>query len=341
MQHRSLPNTFSSLRDAALAPSTHRAYNRNLDNFLHFTRLTLPHLLQLPSIQIDQRLSAYFEHDFQSKGSYNNACHTLFGLIFHCPRLKTKLGESRLRLRGWRRLVRCKSHPPITWELAVLFATVLAKWGHHAEAVGTLLSFDCYLRVSELTKLRYSDVVMPGDPRTGSAHRTMALRLAVTKTGLNQWVSLGRERVTKALLFYLNAFPFLSDSLVFPFTPSSFRSLLRAVSSSLGLGHIPYVPHSFRHGGATCDYLRGATIEQIMFRGRWVAMESARRYIQTSRALLIMLDIPAELNQAGLVLAPRIADMLHFLMESVPLRRSRLATAPRRIRRRVRFADPS
>ena len=322
----------SALRGAALGPSTHRAYSRNLDNFLHHTRLPLRHLLQQPSSRIDARLSDYFEHDFRHRGSYHNACHALFGLIFQCPRLRTRLGESRLRLRGWRRLIKHRSHPPITWELAVLFATVMGKWGRHAEAVGVLLSFHCYLRVGELTRLRYSDVVMPGDARTGSAHRSMALRLAVTKTGANQWVSIDSKQVAAVLRRYLASFPFLADSEVFPFSPSSFRNLLHQVSSSLGLGHVPYVPHSFRHGGATRDFLMGRSIEQIMFRGRWVSMESARRYIQTSRALLIMLDIPQQLADAGSFLASRIDTVLVFFRDSVAVQ-TRAASV-----RRVRFA---
>ena len=320
-----------SLRDAALVDSTRAAYKRNLDKFLRFTRLSLPQLLSLPSAYIDARLSTYFEHDFRSKGSYSNASHTLFGLIFQCPRLKHKLGEARLRLRGWKRLVQHRSHPPLTWELTVVFATLLAKWGRHAEAVATLLAFDCYLRVSEIVGLRYSDVVMPGDPRTGSAHTGMALRLAVTKTGPNQWVSLRRNSVAQLLLAYLRAFPFLASSRVFPFSAASFRAMLHQVADSLGLGHIPYVPHSLRHGGATCDYLLGSTIEQIMFRGRWVSMESARRYIQTARALLIVLDIPRELHDAGLRIAPQVDTVVSFLLDAVPAHRP-VATG-----RRVRF----
>jgi hypothetical protein len=96
------------------------------------------------------------------------------------------------------------------------------------------------------------------------------------------------------------------------------------VAETLGVGHIPYVPHSLRHGGATFDYLRGRTVEQIMFRGRWVAMESARRYIQTSRALLIMLHIPAQLGQTAAMLAPHVDALLPLLMDSVQQRRGRV-----------------
>jgi len=162
----------------------------------------------------------------------------------------------------------------------------------------------------------------------------MALRLAITKTGPNQWVALARPEVARALQQYLGAFPFLADDPIFPFSPSTFRRLLHDVASSLGLSHIPYVPHSFRHGGATCDFLRGATIEQIQFRGRWEAMRSTRRYIQTARALLIMYDIPAHLHQTGELLSAHVEPVLGLLCESVPLEDKSMLT---RLRRRVRF----
>lgn len=310
--------TSSTLRDAALSKATLRSYDNNLNKFLKFTRLPLSHLVQLHPMLIDQRLSEYIDDLFAQKGSYDYACQTLFGLIYKCPRLRPSLGESRLRLRGWKRLKQHRSHPPITWELTVVFATTMAKWGRHAEAVATLLAFDCFLRVGEMTRITYHDVVMPHDPRMGEAHTGMVVRLAQAKTGLNQSVSLNNPQVQRALYQYLHSQPFLEKDRIFTFTPSSFRTLIKDVSDSLGLSNIPYVPHSFRHGGATHAHQRGATIEQIMHRGRWVALESARRYIQTARALLIMLDIPAGLNDSGRTLAPHIDLVLNHLLTTVP-----------------------
>lgn len=303
----------STLRDAALSEATLRSYNNNVNKFLTFTRLSLPQLLALPSTIIDQRLSQYIDTLFARKGSYDYASQTLFGLIFRCPRLRLVLGESRLRLRGWKRLKTTQSHPPITWELTVVFATVMARWGRHAEAIATLLAFDCFLRVGEMTRLQFHDVVQPHDPRLGSAHTGMVIRLARAKTGLNQSVSLNNEHVQRALHQYLLAHPFMDRDRIFPFAPSSFRTLIKRVAHSLGLGATPYVPHSFRHGGATYAHQHGATIEQIMYRGRWVALESARRYIQTARALLIRQDVPSHLNDAGLLLAPHIDAVLAHL----------------------------
>lgn len=308
----------SELRDAALAPSTLRSYNLNLNKFLTFTRLTLPQLIALPSRIIDQRLAEYIDDLFAQRGSYDYACQALFGLIYRHPPLRLKLGESRLRLRGWKRLKEHRSHPPITYELTVVFAATMSKWGRHAEAVATLLSFDCFLRVGELTRLTYHDVIMPKDPRLGSSSYRMAVRLAKAKTGLNQSVSLDNPLIESVLHTYLLSRPFLEGDRIFPFAPSAFRSLIRRVATKLGLGAIPYVPHSFRHGGATYAHLRGATIEQIMYRGRWVSLESARRYIQTARALLIMQTIPERLNDIGTSLSPHLDVIMEHLMNTVP-----------------------
>lgn len=272
----------STLRDAALSEATRASYNKNVNKFLHYTRLTFPQLVRLPNRIIDQRLSEYIDDLFARRDSFDYASQTLFGLIFRCPRLRPALGESRLRLRGWRKLKQQRSHPPITWELTTVFAATMSRWGFHSEAVATLLAFDCFLRVGELTRIRFSDVVVPNDPRMGCVYTGMAVRLARTKTGLNQSVALDSPLVQRALHQHLLALPFLAHDRVFSFSPSSFRLLIRDVAQSLGLGGIPFVPHSFRHGGATHYHLRGFSIPDVMYRGRWVAFVTGRLYISTS-----------------------------------------------------------
>jgi integrase len=314
--------TTSTLRDAALAPATLRAYTKHLNSFLQYCGCSLPQLLRLTPARIDALLASFIDHSFAHDGSFEYACQAVYGLVYRYPPLRMQLGEARLRLRGWKRLKRQRPHPPLTWELAALFAVTMAKWGHHAEATATLLAFDCYLRVGELTRLTYEDVSQPNDPRMGSAYTGMALRLGVTKTGPNQSVTVYREQVQCALLHYLRSRPFLDHHRIFPFSPSSFRELMRRVASALGLGHIPYVPHSLRHGGATFDFLRtNGDIAYVMFRGRWAGMESARRYVQTARAMLILQRVPREVAHTAAAVAPDAAKLLQLLADSVALRR--------------------
>ena len=320
----------SALRDAALAPATLRVYNHNVEKFLHYTRRSFKQLLIMHAAEVDRLLSGYIEHLHRSSSPYEHAVHAVFGVVYHRPNLRSLLGESRLRLRGWQRRRTSTSYPPLTWEVTCLLAVTMARSGHHAEAVACLLSFDCYLRVSEMTALRVIDVVMPLDPRLGAAFTGMALRLPKTKTGLNQWVSIQSTDVEEVFQQWMNALSSShSDSpsaLVFPFSPAHFRRLLRRSCLALGIS-TPYVPHSFRHGGATGDYLRGQTIEQVMYRGRWKSMDSARRYIQTGRALLVAQQGSRQINQLGALFADNLEEMMRHLLRTVPL----VSTPPRRV----------
>jgi integrase len=325
-------NQRSALRDAALAPATLRTYNKNLQHFLQSSLLSEQRFFSLPPSVLDRRLAEYIEYLYASGGSFDYAAHALNGVVFHRPNMRLQLGESRLRLRGWGRIRRTASHPPLTWELAVVFAVTMAQSGFHASAIALLLSFDCYLRVGELVRLTRADVIMPNDPRMGRSYTSMALRLGRTKTGLNQWVSLRDTAVAYLLQFWMQhtALGALPSDAVFPFSPTHFRRLLRSTATALGVGDIPYVPHSLRHGGATADFLSGFTIEQVMFRGRWKSMESARRYIQAGRALLAMQEVPRELNERGILFDDELFETLTSIVLSVPMAASSRA-------QRVRF----
>ena len=319
-----------SLLDLALAPATLRAYNKNLSSFLTHTRLTLQQLLALQPKHIDHLLAGYIQHSYDIGVPYDYASYALNGLIYRSPDLRLCLGKSRLCLRGWQRVKSSASHPPLSWELTLVLAVTMARSGYHAEAVASLLAFHCFLRVGELTRLRICDVVMPR--RMGRAHSGMAVCLPLTKTGRNQWVSLLDSAVAAILQHWVSrrSRTAADTDLVFPFSPDHFRQLLRRACAVTGVGHIAYVPHSFRHGGATDAYLHGATIEQIMERGRWKAMESAKRYIQTGRVLLANQRLPQAVTDLGLLFDETLEPLTLRLMASVPLVSSR-STGARRV----------
>ena len=325
----------SALRDASLAPASLRTYDKNLSNFLSHTHLSPQRFFSSPSSRIDTLLSHYIEHLHSIGAPFDYASHALNGAVFRRPDLKHKLGMARQTLKGWQRTKHSTSHPPLTWELTVLIAVTQAKWGYHGCAVATLLAFHCYLRVGELTRLQRSDIVMPSDSRMGSGYDNMALRLGRTKTGNNQWVSIHNQDVSELLIAWMHQHSRSSSGtdLVFPFTPAHFRHLLHNTVQKLGLGPTPYVPHSLRHGGATYDYMRRVSIEDIMLRGRWKAMESARRYIQQGRAMLVQQTVPAHLHQLGITFSQCLSQIMQHIINTVPEKQSGK-------RRTVSFASP-
>ena len=77
--------TTSTLRDAALAPTTLRAYNKHLQIFLAWAGCSLAQLLDRSAQQIDASLAQYIDAAFAARGSYEYACQTLFGLVYRCP----------------------------------------------------------------------------------------------------------------------------------------------------------------------------------------------------------------------------------------------------------------
>lgn len=314
---------------STVASATQLAYNRSVRKFLAFAGVSLDSLLRRSSRRIDRLLTDYLHHLHRMQSPHCYAVHAVYGLIYYAPELKERLLLSRRSLRGWERTRVHRSHPPLTWELTVVIALTMARRGLHAEAVASLLAFDCYLRVGEYLRLQFRDVALLDDPRLGGAHTGMALRLAQTKTGSNQWVTVREPAVVAAFTQYLQCRTWLPTDRVFPFSLSHWRRVLRSCCASLGLGAIPFVPHSFRHGGATRDYMRGHTIEQIKLHGRWKSLESARRYIQQGPALLLLNEVPEDLVRKALLLAPYVAQCLAYLRDAVP--------ADRTAQRTVRF----
>lgn len=319
-----------SLEALSLTPSTRLLYRTALRNLLLHHRTSLRRLAARSPRSVDAMMVQYMNRRFSTGGSFAQCAHTLFGLVYAQPRLQSKLPRSRRALKGWDRHRPKRSYPPLTWELCVVIALSMAARGRHAEAVATVLGFDCYLRISEYTQLRRRDIAAGSDPRLGGAHTAMAIRLADTKTGPNKFVSVVNPQVSAALQSYLDGAALEPAALAFPFTAFRYSALFRSVCASLGLSSCGFVPHSLRHGGATHDHLCGRDIEYIKHRGRWASSKSAARYVQSAPALLLQTSVPAGLVVAGRVLAPWLAACLQHLRESVP-------AAPRPRARRVRF----
>ena len=250
--------------------------------------------------------SIYLRHHGRCR---HRAVGAIFGLYFNYPELRGRLVRSEQMLRGWTRLRPSVSHPPLTWPLVTLIAVTMAANGYADGALATLVGFDGLLRISEFAALRVADVSAPSDRRrgapapsaapTGSAGRVL-LRLAVTKTGSNQWVELYNAEVATLLLLHINGRPL--DSLVFNLRTrrsgrqpaAAYRHALHRVCHALGLGSCHFTPHSLRHGGATHAMLHlGQSVTTVMHRGRWRSESSTRIYLQAGRAQLLQQIVPA------------------------------------------------
>lgn len=268
---------------------------------------------------LDELLTDYVHDIYETNdgGGMHQATCTMHGLIQLCPRLRQAMPVTAAALKGWKLLRPGESWPPITWELAVLVAATMARNGYGRHAVGCLLAFDCMLRVGELAALRKADVAVSGDPRVGAEYRGMSLRLRQTKTGPNQWVAVHDPAVQQLLLAVVHATSG-DDELLFPFSTAEFRQVFKAVCASWHLSS-RYVPHSLRHGGATRWSLLGHSVDDIKLRGRWRSTESARRYIQAGRAMLLSVQVPSGAVATARMLAADVALSLYMTLSQYHL----------------------
>ena len=300
------------LQLASVAPRTREKYQACLAEFLTWAAFTStpsvpPLTLTLPSDDLDALLSDYLHHLYFTCSSYSRASSTVYGLMLHDARLKDRLRLSCAALRGWRKITPSRSYPPLTWDAACAVAVQLVKMRQRSAAVAVLVSFDCYLRVSEMARLRRCDVVDASCARMGSSasatYRGVSLILTHTKTGPNQSVRVSRPVIADLLLSVCAAAPDTSKALVFGLSAAKFRRLFKAACAALGLSR-DYVPHSLRHGGATADHCNGVPMDDIILRGRWASLRSARRYVQAGQAMLAArTDFPAKVAELGALVA--------------------------------------
>lgn len=294
------------LLQATVTAATAKRYRQCVHQFLDWSASQGEGAITL--LDLDDLVLDYIHHLHESGGSRSAAACTLYGIIMYMPHLRERLHQSQRAVFGWNRLHPMQSYPPLTWELTLLIAVRLRMDGHHSAAIGVLLAFDCLLRISELCDLRVGDVADSGDARISTEHKGMIIRLAKTKTGPNRWVTVLHPLVIDLLRRYLKGRR--SDEYLFGFIAPRFRRLFKNACQRLGLSPL-YVPHSLRHGGATrYRHVLQWSVEDVLERGRWASTKSARIYIQSGPAVLLLMNTPSHI----LKLATSVAKDPSFFM---------------------------
>jgi hypothetical protein len=307
----------------AVRPTTLARYRSALRVFVAWARSSLrPGGLTFD--QLDVLLCDYFHHLYFSRygaGKGLAAC-TLSGLTHFYPGLRGHLPVASQALLGWRRLRPAVSYPPMLWPVVCSVAFQLLGSGHLGAAIGVLVAYDGYLRISELSALCFRDITFPSGRLHASMSTSTALVIRMAKTGYNQRVVLRDPAVQRLLAWFVSrcrpALP--STSPLFP-DAASFRSAFRRACDELRLDP-RYVVHSLRHGHATSDLLDGIPVRDIMVRGRWRSLEGARTYLQAGAALVFSTTVPDTVRRAGLRFSTDLLTYFSFALKQ--LRRANL-----------------
>jgi integrase len=291
------------LLQSGLNDKTIDAYRRHVRLFLEWCALTN---IQFSSItttdMLDDIITDYLHHRYELlDGAGRQGGENLVnGLIMLMPRLKGRLLTARRALAMWKKIVPPESYPPLTRDLAVVVAVQMSRHGYYRYAVGVLLSFDCLLRVSEMSSLKRENVVDSGDLRFGSVYRRVTITIPQTKGGPNQSVTISDPAVVQLIRDLVRRTK--PGKPLFPGGVHSYRRVFNRTRDELGLSS-KYGTHSLRHGGATLLFLKDVALSEIMLRGRWKAESSARTYIQQAPAILAAMQAPAAVTRSATVLA--------------------------------------
>ena len=261
------------------------------------------HGLQILAQQdLDLVLDRYLTHLFFRGHTVQEARYALYGVAFvrHVPtRASNSLPLAKKSLKGFNMASPENLRDPAPWQAICLVAKRMAglKTRQHVDAAAALVvMFDGYLRPSECLELEYQHVVPPPGGRDSRLSRwalviAPADEIKRTKTGQQDDTILmgtpgaGRGWVPN-LLNALRLRARRQGSRLFHVDLPQLRALLHRHSHDLDLSQLNMTPHCLRHGGPSTDRLLNArSLQDVQRRGRWLAMDSVRRYEKHGRLL--------------------------------------------------------
>ena len=253
---------------------------------------------------------SYYAHTAYTRGwpSQGEVAKAVFGIEHFLPEVKP-LSLARRCLRGWARLQPPQPAAPMPRDLVLAVAGVLALLGSPGAALAVLVSFDCWLRISEVSSLTVDAVVDHRGQPDPLSHGVLVY-LPVTKTGRRQAVRVEDATVAEMLAVWAEAIRRSGGRRLFGTPADLRRALARALSAfdpaQFVARGLLFTWHSLRHGGASRAHLAGREMSWILIRGRWAAESSGRHYIQSGRQLLlaqelppIVIDLARRLERAG------------------------------------------
>lgn len=299
------PLEWCSTARARIAPSSQPQYLAGLAKLRAYLQGALsgcgPGLVLLPC-EIDELVGRYVDFVYacgtaEGLSLKARADHSFYGLLWAYPALKGHMFVSSAALRGFAKLRPSAERVPLPWGvLGVLAAdevrraVALAgdKRGAEDFALETIVSADCFLRISEADGLLVRDVVSDGE---GAVSLCLGVRKP-TKTGRYEGVVVHDAFVAAAVLRACSGRP--AGASLFGASREVFAGRLGAAASRWGLEGI--TPHILRHSGAShFGGVFGWGAADLLLRGRWKHLSSVARYVKPHVVVESWSGLPAEL----------------------------------------------
>ena len=311
-QDRAFDN-LSLCENLSVSRETRQAYKDAADEFAAW--VAAKRLKVHPVDALDDAMTAYIDHLLLQGEEPHQAKYALFGVVKSgMVKSEDSLPRARQAIAGFSGQSPSVMREPIPVEAAALMAEHLVDVADLDPMAGLaacamVLSFDLYLRPSEVIELTKEAVVPP----QGTQYPKWKWAVIVAPSGsINP--AKNREFDDTALASVNDAHrdfvgPLLDvlrrqadpkQRVLDPLTLPVYEKYFRNAAQATNLAHLNATPRSVRHGGPSHDAYHGLLdLKQIMQRGRWKALSSARRYEKKGMLQRQLAKMTAEQRDKG------------------------------------------
>ena len=275
-----------SLRQLTVQPSTRARYTKALDKFFEYLN---QHQLQLPQQKrlLDGLTSDYVEFLWANGEGRALAADTIAALQDREPQIRGSLQGTWRLLKTWNTTELPNRAPPMPMEILEAMVGHALFNNRPLFALSLLLGFHGLLRTGELLGLKKSSFSVTED------RSALLISLGLTKGGKRQGAA---ESVKVTLVDAIRRVdhwlqsPRSNPSLTG--TPHQWRKTFTQTLEALNLSDLNLRPYSLRRGGATFQFRQHGSMDRLMIAGRWLAVKSARLYVNEGMAILASLAVP-------------------------------------------------
>ena len=275
------------LKHQVIAAKTEERYEECFAAFLRFHRLQKN--FALPAFEVFDDMVAEFVEALWDEGEpKSQANYTLAAIQFYKPQAKHHLPWSWRLVKVWNTLELPQRATPLSPELLMAFCGQAFRWQQYDFGWLLVLGFTLFLRTGELLNIRVQDVVV---------RATGILYLPPSKSGKRNLLPLERIEISeKSTLQALRALMKnkAQGDCLWAETRYQFMSLWHSIVSALRLDGLHYFPYSLRRGGATSAYRAGSSLDQLVTKGRWAHVQTARLYLDTGLQALASISLPPQ-----------------------------------------------
>ena len=285
-QRKKAREKVGKLRRQIVNKRTEERYYESYEKFLRFHHLEFG--FPMPDFQVfDDMVAEYIEELWEAGDPKSYANYTLASIQFYRPEAKHHLPWAWKLVKVWNQLEVPQRATPLTPELLMAFAGQAFRWKQFEFGWLLVIGFTLFLRTGELLSLRAQDVLLAAGggvvflPSTKGAKRSLIPfeRIEISKKSTTQ--------AFRALLKGKKPGDFLWTS-----SRQSFMSLWHSVVEALHLQDGNFFPYSLRRGGATSAYRAGSSLDQLVTKGRWQQVSTARLYLDLGLQAQVALTLP-------------------------------------------------